>query len=87
MIIISLIRLFITVYTLILIAYIILSWFPSVRRSKIFHFLQFYSDPYLRLFRKIIPPIGGIVDLSPLLAFISLQVIEYLLIKLALMFL
>lgn len=31
-------------------------------------------DPYLNLFRGIIPPIGGTLDLSPILAFIVLDV-------------
>lgn len=31
-------------------------------------------DPYLNLFRGIIPPLGGTIDLSPILAFITLDV-------------
>ena len=31
-------------------------------------------DPYLNLFRGIIPPLGGTIDLSPILAFIALDV-------------
>lgn len=31
-------------------------------------------DPYLNLFRGLIPPIGGTLDLSPILAFIVLDV-------------
>lgn len=31
-------------------------------------------DPYLNLFRGIIPPIGGTLDLSPILAFVTLNV-------------
>jgi len=31
-------------------------------------------DPYLNLFRGIIPPIGGTIDLSPILAFTVLNV-------------
>ncbi|RMZ55179.1 hypothetical protein APUTEX25_005457 [Auxenochlorella protothecoides] len=32
-------------------------------------------DPYLNLFRGIIPPLGGTLDLSPILAFVALDVI------------
>lgn len=32
------------------------------------------ADPYLNLFRGIIPPIGGTLDLSPILAFVTLSV-------------
>lgn len=31
-------------------------------------------DPYLNLFRGLIPPLGGTIDLSPILAFIVLDV-------------
>jgi YggT family protein len=33
-------------------------------------------DPYLNLFRGIIPPLGGTIDLSPILAFVVLDVRE-----------
>lgn len=32
------------------------------------------TDPYLNLFRGIIPPLGGTLDLSPILAFVTLNV-------------
>ena len=32
------------------------------------------ADPYLNLFRGIIPPIGGTLDLSPILAFFALNI-------------
>jgi YggT family protein len=32
------------------------------------------ADPYLNLFRGIIPPLGGTLDLSPILAFVVLDV-------------
>jgi YggT family protein len=62
-------------YTLLLMARIIGSWFPSFARSKWMRFVQFYTDPYLNLFRKIIPPLGQL-DLSPILAFFALQILE-----------
>ena len=31
-------------------------------------------DPYLNLFRGIIPPLNGTIDLSPILAFVALDV-------------
>ena len=34
-------------------------------------------DPYLNLFRGIIPPLNGTIDLSPILAFIALDVSPY----------
>jgi YggT family protein len=38
-------------------------------------FVRFYTDPYLNFFRRIIPPLG-MLDVSPIVAFFSLQFIE-----------
>jgi YggT family protein len=59
-------------YYLLMIAYILLSWFPSARSSGIYRQLAMLVEPYLARFRSIIPPIGGL-DLSPLLAFLLLS--------------
>ncbi len=65
-----------TLYTLLIMVRIIGSWFPSFAYHKIMRFIAFYTDPYLNLFRRLIPPIGGRLDLSPLLAFFVLQILE-----------
>lgn len=70
------VNLIFTTYTFLLLARVIGSWFPNFTRTKIFHFLAFYTDPYLNLFRKIIPPLG-MIDISPMFAFIALQFMEY----------
>jgi YggT family protein len=59
---------------------IISSWIPELRYSKPMQFIAFYTDPYLDLFRKIIPPLGGI-DFSPILAFIALSFLEKILLS------
>ena len=63
-------------YTIMIAVRIIGSWFPAFYQHKIMRFLRFYTDPYLNLFRKFIPPIGGMLDLSPILAFFGLQLME-----------
>jgi YggT family protein len=40
-----------------------------------FSVLSQLTDPYLNVFRSIIPPLGGI-DLSPILAFLLLTVVQ-----------
>jgi YggT family protein len=40
------------------------------------------TDPYLNLFRSIIPPLGGI-DLSPILAFLLLSFVRQGLVAIA----
>ncbi len=65
-------------YTIFLMARIIGSWFPAFAHHKLMGFVAFYTDPYLNLFRRLIPPIGGMLDLSPMLGFFALQMLEYL---------
>jgi YggT family protein len=64
---------FLSIYTVLLIIRILLSWFPNVDWfNPPFSVLSQLTDPYLNLFRSIIPPLGGI-DLSPILAFLLLS--------------
>ena len=42
-------------------------------RSDINTVLGKICDPYLNLFKKFIPPIGGMVDVSPIVALLVLQ--------------
>jgi len=65
-------------YTIFLMVRIIGSWFPAFAQHKLMRFVGFYTDPYLNLFRRFIPPIGGMLDLSPLLGFFALQIMEHL---------
>ena len=81
LIIISIIHYLFFVYTMLLMARIIGSWFPSFANSKWMRFVAFYTNPYLNLFRKIIPPLGSL-DLSPILAFFALQILESVIIRL-----
>lgn len=73
---------FFFIYTILLIVRIVGSWFPQLARYRIMHLIYEVTEPYLGLFRRIIPPIGGVLDLSPLLAFFALQLMEYFLIAL-----
>lgn len=63
-------------YMILLFVRIILSWIPPWQEKKWAHFIAFYTDPFLNLFRRIIPPLGGTLDLSPLLAFFALRILE-----------
>jgi YggT family protein len=60
------------IYKWLLIAYILLSWVPNIRDSFIGELLGKIVEPYLAPFRKLIPPIGGMLDVSPIIAFIAL---------------
>ncbi|GAE91718.1 cell division protein YlmG/Ycf19 [Gracilibacillus boraciitolerans JCM 21714] len=62
-----------TLYSYAIIIYILMSWFPGARESSFGRMLGSIVEPYLEPFRKIIPPIGGMIDISPIVAIIVLQ--------------
>ncbi len=69
-------------FGLILIARILLTWFPNINwHNQPFKGLRIISDFYLEPFRKVIPPVG-MLDLSPIVAFIFLEIIRGLVIYL-----
>ncbi len=57
------------------------SWFPNFQSNKFMRFISYYTDPYLNFFRRIIPPIGGVLDLSPLIGFFALQFLRYIVLR------
>jgi YggT family protein len=73
---------FITVYTLVIFAYIITSWLRlpySPTLNRIQRFLYDVSEPYLRIFRRFLPSFGPL-DLSPMVAIIVLWLLDRVLI-------
>jgi YggT family protein len=70
---------FINIYLLLIFVRILLSWFQGAGwAQQVMSYLSPITDPYLNIFRSVIPPLGGI-DLSPILAIFSLQIISSLL--------
>jgi YggT family protein len=77
-----------TVYIVLLFLYILLNMMfsfglrPPYSRvtDAILGFLRDVSEPYLRVFRRFIPPIGAI-DLSPMVAIIVLYFVRLLLVR------
>lgn len=71
---------FVGVYVLLIFAYIIASWVPggaSPTLERVRQFLYDVCEPYLRLFRRVIPPLGPL-DLSPIAAIFSLYILRML---------
>jgi len=52
---------------------VLMSWLPSVKNSVVGDFLGKLVEPYLQPFRRLIPPIGGILDISPIVALFALR--------------
>jgi YggT family protein len=70
---------FVSLYSSLLIIRVLLSWFPTINwYNQPFLALSQITDPYLNLFRSIIPPLGG-MDFSPILAFVALNLVSGLL--------
>ena len=68
------------IYSVFLLVRVLLSWFPNLDwgSNPILSGLSSITDPYLNLFRGLIPPLGGI-DLSALVAFLALNLVQSLL--------
>lgn len=63
-------------YFWMIIIVILSSWFAEARDHKVIRFLRQWTDPYMDIFRRIIPPIGGTLDISPLIALFVLHILE-----------
>jgi uncharacterized protein YggT (Ycf19 family) len=74
----SFVDVFIGVYILLILAFIITSWIRlpySPWLNRVQRFLYDVCDPYLRLFRRVLPPFGPL-DLSPMLGVVVLIVLQ-----------
>ena len=73
---------FLNLYLYILLARILLSWFPAINwYNQPFAALNAITEPVMAPFRNLIPPIGGL-DLSPILLFMGIQLLISVLIGL-----
>jgi YggT family protein len=73
----SFVQVFIYVYSLLILAYIITSWVRlpySTWLNRIQRFLYDVCDPYLRLWRRVLPSFGPL-DLSPVVGVVFLYIV------------
>lgn len=66
------------IYTLFIFVYVLMSWLPNTSTGligDIYRVLGRLCDPYLNIFKKFIPPIGGTIDISPIVALLVLQIV------------
>lgn len=63
------------IYSFVIVVYVLFSWFPRTNGliADIYAALGKVCDPYLDLFKRLIPPIGGMVDITPIIALLVLQ--------------
>jgi uncharacterized protein YggT (Ycf19 family) len=73
----SFVSVFVYIYTLLILAYIVMSWVRlpySPWLNRIQRFLYDVCEPYLRLFRRILPTVGPL-DLSPIVGVVVLVIL------------
>lgn len=71
------VNVFVSVYSLVILLYIIASWLRlpySPWLNRIQRFLYDVSEPYLRIFRRLLPSMGPL-DLSPMIGIIVLIIV------------
>jgi uncharacterized protein YggT (Ycf19 family) len=74
----SFVSVFVSVYVLVIFAYILTSWIRlpySPWLNRVQRFLYDVCEPYLRLFRRILPSLGPL-DLSPIVGVVVLILFE-----------
>jgi len=71
------------VYLILIVARILLSWIPRMPYNRILsavvNFIHEVTDPYLNVFRRILPPLGGggfALDLSPMIGVFVLVIVR-----------
>jgi YggT family protein len=76
------------VYTLLIFAHIVVQWLlafgvrPPYSRatSAVLGFLRDVCEPFLRIFRRVLPSFGGF-DFSPIVAIIALQLVNSIVVQ------
>jgi len=64
-----------------ILARVLLSWVPSLQQSRLGQVIYELTEPILSPIRRLIPPIG-MIDLSPMIALIAIQMLSQLLLRL-----
>jgi YggT family protein len=75
------VELLFTIMTFAILARVLMSWFPASAGSKLATVLYDVTEPVLGPIRKIVPPIG-MLDLSPFIAMVLLQLLQVFILSL-----
>lgn len=71
--------LLVELYIMTIFVYVLLSWLPDARYRNWYRTLGSICEPFLSIFRRVIPPMGGMVDLSPMVAIFALIILRMIL--------
>ena len=70
-------------YSILIVLRIFMSWLPNVNWDvQPIKFIRIITDAYLDIFRRVIPPLGGL-DFSPIVALIFLSIIQDVFVRLS----
>ena len=79
----------ITVYIVLIFIRILMSWFTRIPYNRyldiLLKFVTKVTDPYLNIFRRVIPPLRigpGALDLSPIVAVLVLSIVGSIVVRL-----
>jgi len=70
--------LLLNVYMYLIIGRAIISWVNPDPYNPIVNFLYTATEPVMRIARKIIPPIGGTLDISPIIVLVLIYFLRIL---------
>ena len=71
---------FFTIVGFLIFVRILLSWFPNLQGNQLAEIVYGITEPILAPFKRLIPPMG-MMDLSPMVAIISLIVLQQILLS------
>jgi len=84
----SIVSTLVYVYSLLIFGRLILSWFPlhpGTASYRVYSFLYDVTEPYLKPFRRVVPPIrsgNAAIDLSALVGLVVLYIVQLVLARL-----
>lgn len=80
MIIIDLLSALLQLYSFVLLARALMSWIPNLDPyHPAVQFLYQITEPVLEPIRRLVPPLGGMIDISIIVAFLAIMVLQTLL--------
>jgi YggT family protein len=76
------ISLLLQVYSYVLLARALVSWIPNLDPyNPIMQLLYQITEPVLEPIRKLVPPLGGMIDISMLIAFFGIMILQQILVS------
>ena len=69
------------IYSILIIARAIVSWLRIDPRNRLVRILEGLTDPILVPIQRVVPPIGGAIDISPIIALMLVYVLKMLVVQ------